>query len=216
MNFKEIRDILYKKLDVTGWDDELRFFIRSSDFIQILEKLHYEKQEGRRFTPTISNIFKPFTSTPFDQTRVVLLVNEGYLNPIYNTGLPIAWHNDTFSPEEYYRLQEQLQLEYPEAKMQPDMFNWTSQGILILPLSLTSQVRKKNRHKDIWAGFLSIVIEVLKKREVVWVSFGKNDFVDNLPNCIQLNELPSVRDLDWKANGLFGKINNQLTEKIIW
>ena len=48
-------------------------FILSDEFYKILNVLMQDSLAGKKFTPTIKNLFKAFEECPYDQLKVVMV-----------------------------------------------------------------------------------------------------------------------------------------------
>lgn len=223
MEIKDIRNKLFEKLEGTGWDNQLRFFVKSSDFDSILEFLYSEVEEKRRFTPPLKYWFKPFQLCPFDQVKVVFIVPEGTCDPTLENGLAISSNESLRVSIQFYRFREALAKEYPEHSMTSgDLSYIAAQGVFLLNASITSQILRPGKHRDIWAPFVQYVIRSLVDPDIIFITFGETGVEHLLKDRIvlQVSGLPKTRDDKFEAGGLFSKINEQLKLKnklpIVW
>lgn len=227
---KEIQQVLFDKLVGTGWDEILRFYIKSADFLEILEKLEYEVQEKRRFTPGIKDLLRPFELCHLDRLKVIFLVSEPYFaDPTLNNGLAISCNHSQRLPIELFRLLAELTKQYPktifpEETLQGDLKCWALSGVLMLNRSLTSQVGKAGQHFKIWNGFFYYLMNILSRRkDLLFVSFGENeaeDLIGEFNTLIKVQALPDHQDVKFDTQELFVKINEYLKNKrigeIVW
>lgn len=222
MTIKEIRDILFEKLP-EDWRSELRFFVKSDDFCDILQFLHKEVNEyERRFTPPLKQLFTPFTACALSQVKVVFLVPYPWQNPVLNTGLALEVANLELPGIGFFRFKQELLKEYPESAC--NVKQWSEQGCFMLNTSLTSEILKLNVfHEKAWFPFTLNIINILNKKDVIWVIVGESQFEKKINKehvIINVDALPEVREQKWESNNLWGKINEQLKLKnkseIIW
>jgi len=78
VNLEEIKCKLIEKLSPSGWATKLRGFIQSSDFDAILETLYIEREQGRRFTPPLKDVFRAFEECPEKDLKVVIIGQDPY------------------------------------------------------------------------------------------------------------------------------------------
>lgn len=225
---KKLQNALYDKLPL-DWQEKLRFFILSKDFLSILEWLQQEVEDDRRFCPPIKDLFRPFELTPLNRVKVVFLVPESYNDPSLANGLAISCNKSIRPAIEYFRFIQEFQTEFPKLIPSEEMLNgdlsaWALQGVLLLNVTPTAQVQRLGKHVDIWRGFFNYVLNILNRQgPLIFVAFGDIGGIDKLDpkhTVIQLKELPKDRDTKWLADGIFSRINNQLVknkkEAIIW
>ncbi len=213
MEIKEIREKLFNKLIGTGWDDELRFFIKSSEFDDIILQLSLEVDTSFRFTPVLNDIFKPFELCPLDKVKIVFIYPEPYADPTINDGLALsnsATERDI--PKTFIKFKEELVLQVPNHTIQEaDLSVWCRQGVLLLNQSLTARISSTNRHKGIWEPFFNYLMDILIRKDPIFVFIGNISFDD--VEGIRLPELPSAYNVRWDSNNLFLDINKKLVQK---
>lgn len=73
VNLEEVRGKLYEKLKESGWGDKLKTLFLSSDFKNILDTLLKERDEGKRFTPPLKQVFRAFECCPLKDLKVVMI-----------------------------------------------------------------------------------------------------------------------------------------------
>jgi uracil-DNA glycosylase len=218
-NLKDIQNKLYNSILDTGWDTQLRFFIKSGEFTSILEKLYSEVSDGKRFSPPVRDLFKMFNYTPYDEVKVVFLNREPYINPIYNTGLALSHTQKLRSDLRFIALTDELSKRVGDHRViSGDLSHWARQGVLLLNTSLTARVMLENRHEDLWKDFMYVIMEVLnRKTDLIWVSFGPNKYTEAITNenhiKITVPELPNQRKAVWDSGDMFNLINTRLVDK---
>lgn len=221
VDLKIVQNTLCDKLINTGWYNKLRFFTKSSEFEDILLHLANEASEGRRFTPMIKDIFKPFELTKFNELKVVILCKEPRLNPMLNNGLALS-HRGSLKQE--YDFQALISGIGNCSVIDGDLTGWAKQGVLLLNSSLTTRIDRSGAHKKLWGPFISYLFDVLnRENDLIWLTFGRNDYLDLIDNKnhvkLETLEIPNERKTVW--NGLiFHEINKLLTVKgkseIVW
>ena len=78
VNSQEFREQIYKKLEPTGWNTALRMFIKSNEFIRLIDRLKDDVVLDKRFTPTFKYVFKAFEECHYKDTRVIILGQDPY------------------------------------------------------------------------------------------------------------------------------------------
>ena len=73
INLEDIKLKLIEKLKPSGWADKLRGFVQSSDFNKILEVLYKLREDGKRFTPPLKQVFRAFEECPLKNLKVVMM-----------------------------------------------------------------------------------------------------------------------------------------------
>jgi uracil DNA glycosylase len=73
IDLEDIKQKLFTILEPSGWGQVLKHFIFSGDFDNILSQLVKLSNEGKRFTPTLKQLFKAFIECPYDELKVVVL-----------------------------------------------------------------------------------------------------------------------------------------------
>lgn len=177
INLEEIKEKLIKKLEGTGWDIKLRSFIKSSDFDKILETLHNERIDGKRFTPPLKYLFRAFEECHLNNLKVVFIGQDPY--PQLGVADGIAFSCSlTGKPQPSLRhiFTEVNKTVYKEIKeYEPDLKRWSNQGVLMLNSALTCQIDKIGSHIDIWKPFIAYVIDMLSLTNsgIIFVLLGK-------------------------------------------
>lgn len=222
---KEIQDILCDKISNKGWLGKMRFFLKSTDFEDLILSLVNEVEEQRRFTPPLRDIFNCFEQTPYDQTNVIFILPEPWTNPLLNDGLALSTCNikDT-AP--YYTFIAEIEKQLGCCGVvDGNLIKIARQGVLLLNQSLTAQIQQQGMHKEIWADFFNYFMDVMNRKEdLIWVFFGRNDHFNCIDNPSHVKMivplLPESKIQKWDSNNLFIRLNEELKNKqkteIIW
>ena len=148
----EIQDKLFDKLEGSGWDRALRFFIRSSDFYDVILSLQKERGENKRFTPGINEIFRCFQLCPLPELKVIFVVTEPWQDATANNGLALSHNFGLLIKPEFRALYEELKRTVPTNILTDgDLTDWARQGVLLLNTTPTVRIGYPNSHKKIWA-----------------------------------------------------------------
>ncbi len=232
IDIENIKEKLYIKLKPSGWDRILRGFIFSVEFDNILKHLVNDANNGKRFTPTIKNLFKAFEECPYEDLKVVFVGQDPY--PQVNVADGIAFSctgQDRILKPLNYILDEVERTVYPEGyRRDPDLKRWSNQGVLMLNTALTVTIGKITSHLKLWEPFIIYLMDMLNtcNTGLVYVYFGKKseDWMDSVSdtNNYQFKvKHPSgaiyYNDY-WNSDDLFNKISKILKDnynyKITW
>lgn len=219
VDLKEIKTKLIERLTPSGWALKLRSFINSSQFTEILETLYNEREEGKRFTPPLKQVFRAFEECPVNDLKVIMIGQDPY--PYLGVADGIA-----FSCGNTGKVQPSLdqmfgaisKTVYPGEIVDhdPDLTRWANQGVLMLNKALTCQVDKVGSHYDIWHDFVMYVIDMLSftNSGLIFVLLGQK--AQELETCITPSHYilkashpasASYSKTQWECNDLFNEAN---------
>jgi len=201
INLKEIQYKLYESLKDSKWNNILKLFILSDDFLNILTYLWKESSNNRKFTPVIKQLFRAFNECPYNKLKVIIVGQDPY--PQINTADGIAFSRDK------------------------DLKRWSNQGILLLNTALTTEIREIGKHFELWKPFINFLFDSLrsKNKDLIYVFMGKKaenliDMIDEKNNDIIITSHPASGAYKgkngWNCNDVFNKINNKLKAPILW
>jgi len=178
INLEEIKTKLIDKLTPSGWTTKLRGFIMSSDFDKILDKLYNEKEEGRRFTPPLKQVFRAFEECPVNDLKIVMIGQDPYPTFGVADGLAFSCGN-TLKPQPslknmFEAIEQTVYQEFP-THQDPNLTRWANQGVLLLNRALTCQIDKVGSHYSIWNDFIMYVLDMinLTNSGVIFILLGK-------------------------------------------
>lgn len=228
----KIKQTLYNKLKPSGWAEKLRGFLLSSDFDKILTTLHKEALEGKRFTPTLKQIFRVFEECPFSELKVIMIGQDPYPQPGVADGIAFSCSN-TQKPEASLRyiFKEIEDTMSPEGyTWDPDLKRWANQGILLINTALTTHLGKIGAHYELWQPFISYLFDMITTSctGLIYVFLGKQAEAwsrsipsNNYKFTVSHPASAAYRKQEkWDSEGLFNKINNILSKnnnmKIAW
>ena len=219
--------VLIEQLKSSGWYNSFKSFIYSSEFDEIISTLIINVKEGKNFLPLVIEIFNCFIECPFDKLKVLFLLDQPYSKINIPDGIGLSCSK---SEKEEYALTQilnEIQKTIPDSKRTLDLREWSGQGVLLLNTALTRDYPENNKknHFDLWRPLITFLIDYLNaNHKLIYVLFGDNaltykELIDeeniiyttSMPNNYPLKHIP-----DWESNDLFNKINNDLTDKILW
>ena len=233
INIQEIKDKLYAKLKESGWARKLRGFIYSGDFDDIINQLINETKKDKRFTPTFKDLFRFFEECPYDDLKVVILGPEPYKELNVADGIAFSC-SKTMKPEHAleYMFRAIDDTVYPDNgnKWNPDLKRWSSQGMLLLNISLTTQINNQGKHFSIWKPFITYLLDVLNSDNngLVYIFVGSKtqewtDYInENNYKLICTHPISAAYkgDKKWNCNDVFNKtskiIKNNYNYDIVW
>jgi len=146
------------------------------------------RSTGKTIFPYQDNIFRAFSSCPFDDVKVVIIGQDPYFNerkgvPVAS-GFAFASNVEGFTPPSLRNIIMEL-----EGDIYPNHFDgerfelssvdiWGSrqarQGVLLLNTALTVNHGEPASHTTIWTPFIESVITELSstKEHIVWILWG--------------------------------------------
>lgn len=157
----EIKQKLIEKLTPAGWAAKLRGFVQSSDFDKILEALYDQRQDGKRFTPPLKQVFRAFEECPERDLKIIMIGQDPYPHLGVADGLAFSCSNTQKPQPSLVHMFAAIEATVGPHDQNPDLTRWANQGVLLLNSALTCQVDKVGSHYDIWVPFIMYVIDML-------------------------------------------------------
>jgi len=226
MELQEIKQKLFNKFAINGWDKVFRSFVYSTDFDNILTKLWELSNDNKKFTPPLKQVFRAFEECPYDNLQVVIIGQDPYPQLGVADGISFSCSNtNKLQPSLRFILEEVDRTVYNNEVISEDLNlkRWSNQGILMLNTALTTEVSIIGSHYDIWRPFTTYLLDWLNinKSELVYVYMGKkaeewSSMTDdtNIKYFVKHPASAAYNGSKWASNDLFNKIN--LHKKIIW
>ena len=227
INVEEIQKKLANTLSKTAWYNVLNHFITKSEFQEIVEKLIYEVEQGKRFVPKIKNTLNAFKECDLSDLKVVIIGQDPY--PWLYKNHPDGTVADglAFSCGHSMKIQPSLDYIYNAMGKEPDDRNpdlryLANQGVLLLNSAFTVEVNKPGTHYDIWKPFMNIVIDTINynKSDIVFILLGKvaqqfEDMISDKHLVLKASHPASAgyNKGVWNCDDVFNRANNYLKEK---
>jgi uracil-DNA glycosylase len=217
----------------SGWFDVFKTFLLSEDFVKIIVQLSDNVDDGLRFTPTLKQVFNAFIKCKYDTLKVVIIgkypyesmgIADGMAYSCSNTGKPVLVLRNILNAVSKTVYPKETRQKNPN----PDLSRWAEQGVLLLNLSLTTGIDKRNNHEKIWQPFTAFVIDTLSKKnpDLVWILLGNTCEIKDLISGDDLtilsgNSLGTPMNFsNWDCHDIFNRANVQLLkinkESIVW
>jgi len=226
MNLQEIKQKLFNKFAINGWDKVFRSFVFSSDFDDIITKLWELSNDNKKFTPPLKQVFRAFEECPYDNLQVVIIGQDPYPQLGVADGISFSCSNtNKLQPSLRFILEEVNRTIYDNEVIieDLDLKIWSNQGVLMLNTALTTEVGNIGSHYEIWRPFTTYLLDWLNinKSELVYVYMGKkaeewSSMTDdtNIKYFVKHPASAAYNGSKWDSKDLFNKIN--LHKKIIW
>jgi uracil-DNA glycosylase len=223
INLEEIKLKLVERLKPSGWANKLKGFIQSSDFDKILQTLYKLREEGKRFTPPLKQVFRAFEECPHDKLKVIIIgqdpyphfgVADGLAFSCSNTGKPQPSLTKIFEAVEHTVYQD-----YP-THQDPNLTRWANQGVLLLNSALTCEIDKVGSHYNVWKEFIAYAMDILNFTDsgLIFVLMGKQ--AQELEGLIGEHHYiiktthpayASYTKQPWDCENMFNEINRIIT-----
>lgn len=223
VDIQEVQEKLVDKLRPSGWADKLKTFIMTDDFADILQKLKVLRDEDKRFTPPLKEVFTAFEKCPYKDVKVVIIGQDPYPQLGVADGMAFSCSKtQVLQPSLKYLLEAVEDTVYAGLPTQenPDLTRWAEQGVLLLNTALTVEVNKIGSHYDLWAPFVTCVIDTLSWNNpgLIWVFMGKKaqeleSLVSSNHYKFEISHPASAayqKASKWDCDDVFNKINNIL------
>ena len=226
MDLQEIKQKLFNKFAINGWDKVFRSFVYSTDFDDIITKLWELSNDDKKFTPPLKQVFRAFEECPYDNLQVVIIGQDPYPQLGVADGISFSCSNtNKLQPSLRFILEEVNRTVYNNEVIieDLDLKIWSNQGILMLNTALTTEVGNIGSHYDIWRPFTTYLLDWLNinKSELVYVYMGKkaeewSSMTDdtNIKYFVKHPASAAYNGSKWDSKDLFNKIN--LHKKIVW
>lgn len=178
VNLEEIKLKLIEKLKPSGWANKLKGFVQSSDFNKILDVLYKLREDGKRFTPPLKQVFRAFEECPINKLKVIMIGQDPYPHFGVADGLAFSCSNTGKPQPSLKNIFEAIDATvYPGQTIEhnPDLTRWANQGVLLLNSALSCQIDKVGSHYAIWKEFIAYVMDILNFTDsgLIFVLMGK-------------------------------------------
>lgn len=212
IDISEIKDKLYLKLTPSGWAIKLRGFIYSKEFDDILHALIKQVNDGKRFTPSLNNIFKAFEECPYNDLKMVIVTTNVNNRLEKSNGIPYS-NNDDILPGLYNAIDKTVYNSEGKVNRSPDLIHWSNQGVLLLNINLTVTIGNLQFNKYIWDPFYKYLFDCLNWNNpgLIYLFQGQeakkwDEFInDNTYKLYSLHPVTAFNDnnKEWESNNVF-------------
>ena len=175
-----------------------------------LKSFLLEEKKKHVVYPPGEEIFTAFNTTPFHQTKVVILGQDPYHGPDQAHGLSFSVRKGIRVPPSLKNIFKELETDLGiPISSHGDLTHWANQGVLLLNTVLTVRYKEANSHKNKgWEQFTDSVIQALnsQKSALIFVLWGrkaqaKEAMIDESKHVILRSAHPSPFSA---YNGFFG------------
>ena len=193
---------------------------REKPYFKQLETFVADEQKHHTIFPPEDKIFTALKLTSYEDTRVLLLGQDPYIQTGQAHGLAFSVEdkNARIPPSLrniYKELKDDVGVESPR---HANLTDWAKQGILMLNVVLTVRMGESNSHKNKgWETFTDEIIRVVsgKKETVVFVLWGKPaqkkiPLIDTEKHVIVQGAHPSPLARGFLGSRPFSQINEVL------
>jgi len=145
------------------------------DHLKLLDEIE-EKVAQDKFLPDHNLVLRAL-SHEFSDSKVLILGQDPYPNPIYPVGLAFSVPSEIKAVPAslkniFKELDSDLGLPSPRSG---DLTPWCNQGVLLLNRTLTCRSGESNSHLDLgWRLFTDLCVKLLAEYGVVAILWGKN------------------------------------------
>jgi uracil-DNA glycosylase len=188
------------------------FYKHKGKFISILEKICASKN----VTPSIENILEPFMLNP-NHIKVVIIGQDPYPKKGEANGLCFSTNADV-CPIPLKNVLNAIGYKDTSDSSLFDFHNYLYQGVLLLNISLTTEVGENGKHTSIWKQFVKNIISAFTKFNKTTITFmlWGNDAMKIKEHIASEHTV-----LEWETSPMLDKFNKcdhfQLTSnKINW
>ena len=190
------------------WDNVLKDEYEKEYFLKIKDIVRNEYNNKIIFPPA-DKVFYAFRKTSYKDTRVVILGQDPYHGEGEANGLCFSVNSGIKMPPSLKNIYKELYSDLGIEKIDTDLSDWASSGVLLLNSVLTVEKDKPASHKFVgWEEFTDSVIKKLNEKEepivfILWGNFakGKMKYITNPKHLIISSSHPSPFSVN---QGFFG------------
>ena len=164
------------------WSRKIKPFFDKGGFDPIYTHLKKESRRGRILTPESELTFRCFKETPFDELRVVMCGMSPYHSIVGRTrvadgllmGCSITNKLQPSLLKFYEGIHKDVYFKDDKYCKNPDVSYLAKQGVLMLNIALTTELRKPDKHIPLWRPFADYLFkEVINPTGVPVILLGK-------------------------------------------
>ena len=200
--------------------------LNNSFLDEVNEKIEkeYELFEGEiPIYPPKHLIFNAFQHFNIEDTKVVLIGQDPYINEGQAMGLCFSVPNGTKMPPSLRNIFKELENEFGKKRENTDLTGWVKQGVILINASLTVLQGKSNSHAKIWRDYTNEVLRLLSERNpniiyILWGNFAiqKSKYIKNGTIVKGVHPSPLSASRGFFGNNHFTIVNDKLEKPIQW
>lgn len=183
-----------------------------SIFDKIVDQLIEYTEQGKIFIPSLGEAFRFLEKCPYDRVKCVMFIDYqcNFLNG--NDGIPLSCSKLGYASSILLKV---LGTAGIEDNYLMDLSYWTKQGVLMIPVAITTELDKKG-HKELWQPFHAMLIDKLNhdKGNIPYILINKipHGYRDMIRSKYQL-ELELYPYKEFNCQGMWNWVNSILKEK---
>jgi uracil-DNA glycosylase len=180
------------------WDNVLQGIYESDYFIGLLNNIDdlYSKET---IYPLREDLFNALKLTPYKSVKVVILGQDPYHGEGEAHGLSFSVKSGVKIPPSLKNIYKELDDDLGIKRVDGDLSNWASEGVLLLNSILTVEKDKPLSHKRIgWEEFTDYIISTLNLSDtpkvfILWGNFAKekSKLITNKKHLVITSSHPS-------------------------
>ena len=189
----------------------------------MLETLYKLREDGKRFTPPLKQVFRSFEECPLNNLKVVIIGQDPYPHFGVADGLAFSCANTGKPQPSLQKIFEAITKTvygYWPKEQSPDLTRWANQGVLLLNSALTCEIDKVGSHYNVWKEFIAYAMDILNFTDsgLIFVLMGKQ--AQELEGLIGAHHYiiktthpayASYTKQAWDCNDMFNEINKIIT-----
>lgn len=194
---------------------------KNKEYYKKLEQFIDKRYQETKVYPTKKNIFKAFDLSKYDDTRVVILGQDPYHQPLQAQGLAFSTPNHIKNPPSMVNIIKEVIDDCGDCVcLDGDLTPWAKQGVLLINTILTVEDSKPKSHeKRGWEEFTDNIIKYISvnKSDIIFILWGapaikKTKLIDEIKHHILTAPHPSPLS---SYRGFFGCKHFSKTNEIL-
>ena len=183
-----------------SWKEVLSDEFEKKYFDEIKQGLLKSRAMGRKVYPPGPLIFNAFNSTPFQNTKVIIVGQDPYHGPGEAMGLCFSVPKGIRVPPSLKNIYKELNTDLGHSiPTHGDLSDWAQQGVFLLNAILTVEHKRPASHRSIgWEQFTDKVIQTLSKKKeglifLLWGRYAqsKSSLINQAKHYVLLAPHPS-------------------------
>ena len=157
----------------TDWKKILEVCLDENKVNKFLE----EERSKRKIYPPQELIYACFNFFNFEDTRVVILGQDPYINEGEAMGLCFSIENGRKMPPSLRNIFKEIKNDIGIDNTNTDLTPWAKQGVLLLNTSLSVREGRSNSHEDFWQDYTDNIIKYISDNHsgsITFILWGNN------------------------------------------